>query len=204
MICRAAGHDHGWYAHGDEVGAGGGKAGGVFRCFDIASDAGDFKNFRPPGDQLEAAVAGRVTVFDVGGDAEGDVVGAFLTDRHGVVAGAPGIDAGDEAGAENFARFAKGRGCGLGRWDVNAIGFDDAGQGGVSRYEGRDALRLDRGYSGGEFGRGKRMFGIGFEDDGCDLSGAGYFGCAAVQVRPGPSDGWEDEYNLSANCVLSH
>ena len=70
---------------------------GLLGRLDVEGDAGRLEDLRPPGDQLVAPRAGLVAVLEVRRRAEGDVVGAVLRQRHGVVARDAGVDADDAA-----------------------------------------------------------------------------------------------------------
>ncbi len=128
--------------HGDEVGPRAGKRYRLLGGVDVEGDARHLEYLAPPRDQLEPARGGGGAIFDVRRYAEGDVVGAVLGERHGVIARAADVDADDVARAEDVPRLGIAGSDVLAPRQVHAVGTQRARELRVAVDEGGDFLAL--------------------------------------------------------------
>lgn len=127
---------------GNKISTGSGQLLGVVLGIDVEGYAGNFEDFRPPPDELEPALASRISAGNEIGDAETDVVGASFPESHGGIARAAGITTDDTAAPQQVsglfivgkARF---------RRYVDSIGPEIAGKSGIPENE-RGRTRLLR------------------------------------------------------------
>ena len=111
---------------------------GLRRCFDVEGDNGHLEDFGPPLDEVVSAGDGCIPVGDVSRNSEADVVGSLLTEQHGVVARASGVDADDAIRPQDLARLFVGSGRILAPGNVDAIGAEGAREMRVSFDQRRD------------------------------------------------------------------
>ena len=156
-------------AHGDKVGAGAREAGGFLRRLHVEGDAGHLEDLRPPGDELVAAGAALVAVAEMGRRAEGDVVGAGLGQRHGIVTRDAGIDADDGARTEDAARRLVGVDDVGGALQMHAVGSEGPRQRRIADNEGGRVAFLRQLDQGTRVLRLEPRRRAGDDEHGCDV-----------------------------------
>ncbi len=77
----------------------------------VECDAGNLEQLAPPGDEIALALRGLLAVFDVGRNAEGDVVGAGFANLHCLVTAAAGIGTDDGVGRSLTQRLELAERC---------------------------------------------------------------------------------------------
>ncbi len=85
-------------ATGDEICACFDEARGFAGGFDVERNDGDLENLGPPFDEIETMALSQLAVR--GAQAESDIIGPAFAERHGAMAGVPGVDTYDRVRAQ--------------------------------------------------------------------------------------------------------